>query len=380
MSNTIVCVTGTTGQGGSYLCELLLNKGYIVYGLKRRTSTLNTERIDHIFNHPNFHLVYGDAVDYSSLLNFVGDIKPHYFYNLMAQSHVKTSFEVPESTFDMTGASVLRCLEAIRKGSPKTKFLTSSSSEQFGSSAAPQNEQTIMHPRSPYSVAKLAGYWATINYREAYNLFACNSICFNFESPRRLETFVTRKITKGLSRIKLGLQDKLYLGQLDSRRDWTHCSDSIRAMNMILESDHADDYVVGTGETRSVRQFLDVVSEKLNLDWKEYVVIDPKYFRPSEVEVLQADSTKIRTKLGWEPQVSFDQLVTEMVSHDLKLAQQEFMQKQLQNLPFKIDSITQDFASYKPINNSVDKQRTVDFRGVQIQDSNKFLSINSDIK
>lgn len=316
------CITGITGQAGSYLTELLLESGYKVYGLKRRSSLLGTDRIDHLFNNENLKLVYGDLSDYSSILNFVGDVKPDLFFNLAAQSHVKVSFDIPEFTMDSTGTSVLRILEAIKKSSPKTKFLTSSSSEMFGASPPPQNESTKFMPRSPYAIAKVAGYYSTINYREAYNLFAANAISFNFESPRRGETFVTRKITRAATRIKLGLQDKLVLGNLNAKRDWSHAKDTVSGMFKIINQDNPDDYVISSGDMHSVQEFVELVFENLNLDWKEYVSIDPKYFRPTEVDALCGDSSKLRS-IGWEPKYSFMNLVNEMIASDLELAEKE---------------------------------------------------------
>lgn len=318
----IACITGITGQAGSYLSELLLNEGYLVYGLKRRSSLLNTDRIDHLFCNNNLKLVYGDLSDYSSLLNFVGDVKPDLFFNLAAQSHVKVSFDIPEYTMDITGTSVIRILEAIRKSSPKTKFLTASSSEMFGSSPPPQNESTKFQPRSPYAVAKVAGYYSTVNYREAYNMFAVNAVSFNYESPRRGETFVTRKITRAATRIKLGLQKELLLGNLEAKRDWSHAKDTVNAMHLILNQDNPDDYVISSGEMHSVKEFVELVFSKLDLDYKEFVKIDQRYFRPSEVDALCGDSTKLRS-IGWKPEYNFTNLVNEMIESDLKLAKQE---------------------------------------------------------
>ncbi len=326
MSKT-ACITGITGQVGSYLAEILLQKGYKVYGLKRRSSSFNTSRLDHLYQDPHINtqleLVYGDLSDYSSMANLIVDIKPDLLFNLSAQSHVRVSFDIPEYTMDVVGTGVLRCLEAIRKHSPQTRFLTSSSSEMFGASPPPQNENTLFRPRSPYAVAKVAGYYATINYREAYNLFACNSICFNMESPRRGETFVTRKITMAAARIKEGLQQKLYLGNLEAKRDWQHAKDGAMAMYQILTADTPDDYVSATGEMHSVKEFVELVFSKLDLNWEDYVEIDSKYFRPTEVDALCGDSSKLRTTLGWKPEYTFDQLVEEMIQHDLKLARNE---------------------------------------------------------
>jgi len=315
------CITGITGQTGSYLADLLVDEGYEVHGLVRRTSSFNTGRIDHIYD--KLHLTYGDLADYSSLTNWIGDLKPDLLFNMGAMSHVRVSFDVPEFTMDVTGTSVMRILEAIRKTSPKTRFLTASTSELFGSTPPPQNETTPFHPRSPYAVAKLAGYWATINYREAYDLFATNAIMFNTESVRRGETFVTRKITRAATRIKLGLQDKLVLGNCSAKRDWNHNKDTVRGMLMMLTADEPDDYVLASGEMHSVQEFLELVFAKLDLDWKQYVEIDERYYRPTEVDALCGDSTKIRTKLGWEPQYTFADLVNEMVEHDLALARKE---------------------------------------------------------
>lgn len=322
------CITGITGQTGSYLCDLLLSKGYKVYGLKRRSSSLNTERIDHVYVDPHIdsgklEMVYGDLSDYSSLANWIGDIKPDLFFNMAAQSHVRVSFDIPEYTMDVTGTGVMRVLEAIRKNSPRTRFLTASSSEMFGSHPPPQNEQTPFHPRSPYGVAKVAGYYATVNYREAYGLHACNAISFNHESPRRGETFVTRKITRAATRIKLGLQDKLYLGNLDARRDWSHAADVADAMYKIITAPQPDDYVVASGEMYSVLEFAKMVFGILGLDYSQYIEFDAKYLRPSEVDALCGDSTKLRTQLGWSPSYSFMDLVQEMVDSDLELARRE---------------------------------------------------------
>jgi GDPmannose 4,6-dehydratase len=321
------CITGITGQTGSYLCDLLLSKGYKVYGMKRRSSSLNTERIDHVYVDPHsehkMELVFGDLTDYSSLSSWIGDIKPDLFFNMAAQSHVRVSFDIPEYTMDVTGTGVTRVLEAIRKTSSKTKFLTASSSEMFGSSPPPQNEQTVFHPRSPYGVAKVAGYFATVNYREAYGLHACNAISFNHESPRRGETFVTRKITRAATRIKLGLQDKLYLGNLSAKRDWSHAADVAEAMYKIITAPQAGDYVVASGEMHSVEEFAKMVFSKLDLDYGQYVEFDPRYLRPSEVDALCGDPFKIKTFLGWEPKYSFEGLVDEMIQFDMELAQNE---------------------------------------------------------
>lgn len=316
-------ITGITGQTGSYLADLLLEKDYKVYGLKRRSSSFNTDRIDHLFDNPNLKLIYGDLSDYSSIVNLVSDVKPNMFFNMAAQSHVRVSFDIPEYTVDVTGTGVIRCLEAIKKYCPQTRYLQASSSEMFGATPPPQNETTPFHPRSPYAVAKVSGYYSTINYREAYNLFACNTICFNHESSRRSETFVTRKITRAATRIKLGLQNELYLGNLEAKRDWGHAKDYAKAMIQILESDTPDDYVVSIGEMHSVKEFAELVFNKLDLDYQKYVKFDPKYLRPTEVDALQGDSSKIRNKLGWKPEYTFEMLVDEMIDHDMQLAKQE---------------------------------------------------------
>jgi GDPmannose 4,6-dehydratase len=328
------CITGITGQTGSYLCDLLLAKGYKVYGMKRRASSFNTERIDHVYVDPHvehkLELIHGDLTDYSSLSSWISDIKPDLFFNMAAQSHVRVSFDIPEYTMDVTGTGVMRVLEAIRKNSPKTKFLTASSSEMFGSQPPPQNEQTPFHPRSPYGVAKVAGYFATVNYREAYGLHACNAISFNHESPRRGETFVTRKITLAATRIKLGLQDKLYLGNLDAMRDWSHAADVADAMYKIITAPEAGDYVVASGEMHSVKEFAEMVFTKLDLDYSKYVEFDERYLRPSEVDALCGDSFKLRTFLDWKPKYSFEALIDEMIESDMELARRE---KVLQDNP-----------------------------------------------
>lgn len=320
------CITGITGQTGSYLADLLLDKGYVVYGLKRRSSVFNTERIDHI-RESNLRLHYGDLTDYSSLVSWVSDIKPDLFFNMAAQSHVRISFDVPEYTMDVTGVGVMRVLEAIRKNSPETKFLTASSSEMFGSTPPPQNELTPFHPRSPYGIAKLAGYYTCINYREAYNIHACNAISFNHESPRRGENFVTRKVTRAATRIKLGMQDKLVLGNLSAKRDWSHAADVADAMFRIINADVADDFVVASGEMHSVEEFVQLVFNKLDLDYREYIDFDQTYLRPTEVDALCGDASKLRNTLDWSPKYSFQQLIDEMVDADMKLALKEKMFK-----------------------------------------------------
>jgi len=317
-------ITGITGQDGSYLTELLLAKGYDVYGVMRRASTFNTERIDHIYQDPHesgrrLRLLYGDLNDASSLNKILRDVQPDEIYNLGAQSHVRVSFDIPEYTAEVSALGALRLLEAIREtGLRETRFYQASSSELFGKvQEVPQRETTPFYPRSPYGVAKLYAYWITVNYRESYGLFACNGILFNHESPRRGETFVTRKITRAAAAIKLGLQNKLYLGNLDARRDWGHAKDFIEAMWLMLQQDEPDDYVIATGESHSVREFLDEAFGHLDLDWKQFVEIDPRYFRPAEVDLLVGDASNARRKLGWEPKITFKELVRTMIDADL---------------------------------------------------------------
>jgi GDPmannose 4,6-dehydratase len=322
-------ITGITGQDGSYLTELLLEKGYEVYGIIRRSSSFNTDRIDHLYQDPHepqtrLRLMYGDLNDSSSLNTILRKVEPDEIYNLGAQSHVRVSFDVPEYTAEVSGVGVVRILEAIREAGIKPKFYQASSSEIFGKVVeVPQTEKTPFYPRSPYGCAKAYGYHITVNYRESYNLFACNGILFNHESPRRGETFVSRKITRAATRIKLGLQEKLYLGNLDARRDWGHAIDYVRAMWLMIQADAPDDYVIATGESHSVKEFLGQAFGYLDLDWKDYVDIDPRYYRPAEVDVLVGDSSKARRVLGWEPTVEFEELVKLMIDHDLELAAQE---------------------------------------------------------
>ncbi len=320
-------ITGITGQDGSYLAELLLKKGYEVYGVIRRSSSFNTGRIDAIYQDPHepnvrLKLVYGDLNDASSLNKILRDFPPDEIYNLGAQSHVRVSFDVPEYTAEVTGTGAIRLLEAIREaGSDAGKmprFYQASSSELFGSSPAPQSEATPFHPRSPYAVAKLYAYWITVNYREAYGMYACNGILFNHESPRRGETFVTRKITRAVARIKLGLQDKLFLGNLDAKRDWGFAGDYVEAMWRMLQLPAADDFVIATGECYTVRQFLDVAFGHVGLEWQKHVEIDPRYFRPAEVDELRGDMSKARRVLGWTPKIGFDALAKMMVDADLE--------------------------------------------------------------
>ena len=321
-------ITGITGQDGSYLAELLLNKGYAVHGLIRRASTFNTERIDHLykdFHDPaaRIHLYYGDLSVSGQLTDLLHDIQPDEIYHLGAQSHVRVSFDMPEYTGDVTGLGTLRLLEAIRKTGIKTKFYQASSSEMFGAAPPPQNELTPFQPQSPYAAAKVYAYYIVRNYRDAYKLFACNGILFNHESPRRGETFVTRKVTRAATRIKLGLQDKLYLGNLDAKRDWGFAGDYVEAMWLMLQQEKPDDFVIATGETHSVKEFVEKVFRKLDLDYQKHVIIDPKYFRPTEVDVLLGDSSKAKNILGWKPRVGFDQLIDMMIEADMEQANKE---------------------------------------------------------
>jgi len=331
-------ISGITGQDGSFLTELLLEKGYDVYGIIRRSSSFNTDRIDHLYQDPHekgtrLRLVYGDLNDSSSLNTILKQVQPDEIYNLGAQSHVRVSFDIPEYTGEVTGLGTVRFLEAIREIGIKPRFYQASSSELYGQVAeTPQTETTPFHPRSPYACAKAYAYYITVNYRESYGMFASNGILFNHESERRGETFVSRKITRAATRIKLGLQKKLYMGNLDARRDWGHARDYVEAMWMILNAEEPDDYVVATGETHSVSEFIEKTFSYLDLDWKEYVEIDPRYFRPAEVDLLLGDASKARRQLGWEPKVSFDQLVTLMVDHDMILARQEAETKALNHI------------------------------------------------
>lgn len=338
----VALITGITGQDGSYLAELLLEKGYEVHGIIRRASTFNTKRIDHLYQDPHegdvrLFLHYGDITDSSNLNRLIEKIKPTEIYNLAAQSHVGVSFDSPEYTAEATGVSTLRILDAIRESGVKTKFYQASTSELFGGlpDTAPQSEKTPFYPKSPYGVAKLYSYWITVNYRESYDIFACNGILFNHESPRRGETFVTRKITRAAAAIHLGMQDKLYLGNLDAKRDWGHAKDYVEGMWRILQQDKPQDYVLAMNETHTVREFVELAFAELGyeIEWqgtgvdekgidkntgKVLVEVDPRYFRPAEVELLWGDSTKARTELGWEPKYSFMDLVKEMVQSDLE--------------------------------------------------------------
>lgn len=316
-------ITGCTGQDGSYLTEFLLDKGYQVHGLKRRASSFNTDRVDHIFRDfhevdNRFFLHYADLTDGSSLASLLHELEPDEIYNLGAQSHVKVSFDVPEFTGNVVALGTLRLLEAMRLTGVKCRFYQASSSEMFGSAPPPQSETTVFHPRSPYACAKVFGHDITVNYRESYGIHASSGILFNHESPRRGETFVTRKITRAVARIKHGVQNKLFLGNMDAKRDWGYAPDYVQAMWLMLQQEKPDDYVIGTGEAHTVREFVELAFSCANLDWHQYVEVDPRYFRPAEVDYLLADVSKARNALGWEPTVTFTQLVRIMVEADLK--------------------------------------------------------------
>lgn len=325
-------LTGITGQDGSYLAELLLSKGYEVHGMIRRASTFNTDRIDHLYSDPHdsgakMRLHYGDLSDASGMRVLLEKVQPDEVYNLGAQSHVKVSFDQAEYTADVVGLGTLRLLEAIRDYQDRTgtqvRYYQASSSEMFGAAKPPQGLHTPFHPRSPYAVAKVYAYWQTVNHREAYGLYACNGVLFNHESPRRGETFVTRKITRAVGRIKMGLQDRLYLGNLEAKRDWGHARDYVEAMWLMLQAQTPRDYCIATGAAYSVREFADRAFAQVGLNYQDYVEIDPRYFRPAEVDYLLGDATETRESLGWIPKTSFEQLVREMVEYDLELARQE---------------------------------------------------------
>jgi len=321
-------ITGITGQDGSYLADFLLGRGYEVHGLKRRSSSFNTERIDHLYEdlHTpglNFFLHYADLNDSSSLAWLLSDIRPDEIYNLAAQSHVKVSFEVPEYTTDVVATGTVRLLEALRRTGISCRFYQASSSEMFGSTPPPQSELSQFHPRSPYACAKLFAHSITVNYRESYGLHASCGILFNHESPRRGETFVTRKITRAVARIRLGVEDKLYIGNLEARRDWGFAGDYVRGMWAMLQQDKPDDYVIGTGESHSVREFAEIAFSHAGLDWRDHVKVDSRYFRPAEVDDLCADVSKARRVLGWEPKVSFQELVAMMVDSDVAALEQK---------------------------------------------------------
>ncbi len=320
-------ITGITGQDGSYLADLLLSKGYEVHGIIRRASTFNTSRIDHLYQDPHVNgvklfLHYGDLSDSVNLVKLIYELKPDEIYNLGAQSHVRVSFDIPEYTADVTGVSTIRILEAMRETGVKSRFYQASSSEMFGKvQAVPQTETTPFWPRSPYGVAKMYAYWATVNYREGYNMHASNGILFNHESPRRGETFVTRKISRAVAAIKLGKQKELYLGNLDAKRDWGYAPEYVEAMWLMLQQDQPDDYVVATNETHTITEFLEEAFGHVNLDWKEFVKYDARYERPAEVDLLVGDPAKAKRQLGWEPKVRFKELVQIMVDADLALLQ-----------------------------------------------------------
>lgn len=326
-------ITGITGQDGSYLAELLLEKGYTVHGIIRRSSSFNTTRIDHLYSDPHnpstrLFLHYGDLSDSSNLNRLIEKTSPDEIYHLGAQSHVRVSFDTPEYTGDVTGLGTLRLLDAIRETGVAAKFYQASSSEMYGLvQEVPQSESTPFYPRSPYACAKVYSYWITVNYREAYNMFACNGILFNHESPRRGETFVTRKITRAVARIKAGLQKELFLGNLDAKRDWGYAKEYVEAMWLMLQQEQPDDYVIATGETHSVREFLEEAFSCAGLNWEEYVKIDPRYFRPSEVELLIGDASKAKARLGWEPKVHFKELVRLMVDADINILQRKLSGK-----------------------------------------------------
>ncbi len=318
-------ITGITGQDGSYLAEFLLEKGYDVFGLVRRSSSFNTDRIDHLYKDPHepgvrLRLIYGDLNDASSLNQIIRQVQPDEIYNLGAQSHVRVSFDIPEYTSEVSGLGAVRLLEAIRETGLDCRYYQASSSELFGSAPAPQNESTPFHPRSPYACAKAYAYYITVNYREAYGIHASNGILFNHESPRRGATFVTRKVTRAAAHIKLGLQDKLFMGNLEAKRDWGFAGDYVVGMWQMLQQEDPDDYVLATGETHSVRELLECAFSALDLDWKSYVEIDQRYFRPTEVDLLLGDASKAKAKLGWTPKVSFFELIEMMVKADLELA------------------------------------------------------------
>jgi len=324
-------ITGITGQDGSYLAELLLSKGYEVHGIIRRASTFNTDRIDHLYQDPHVNgvklfLYYGDLADSVHMVKLLYDLEPDEIYNLGAQSHVRVSFDIPEYTGDVDGVGAVRILEAIREANlvDKVRFYQASSSEMFGKvQEVPQTEKTPFWPRSPYGCAKMYAHWLTVNYRESYDLFACSGILFNHESPRRGETFVTRKITRAATRIKLGLQEKLYLGNLDAERDWGYAKEYVEMMWLMLQQDEPDDYVIATNETHSVKEFVVETFDRLGLDWEKHVDYDARYERPAEVDLLIGDPAKAKRQLGWEPKVKFKELVAIMVDADLKLAEEE---------------------------------------------------------
>ena len=330
----VALITGITGQDGSYLAELLLLKGYEVHGLIRRSSSFNTGRLNDIYQDPHVDnrkmiLHYGDLQDSTSLANLIREIKPKEIYNLGAQSHVKVSFEIPEYTADITGTGTIRLLEAIRASGIETKFYQASSSELYGSTPPPQNEQTPFHPRSPYGAAKIFSYWSTVNYREAYAMHTSNGILFNHESPRRGETFVTRKITRAVARISAGIDKEVYLGNLDAVRDWGYAKEYVEAMWLMLQQPKGDDFVIATGESASVKQFAEIAFSRANLDWQKYVKIDKRYLRPSEVDSLVGDATKAEKILGWKPKTNWKKLAELMVDVDIKLLDDKLSGKRI---------------------------------------------------
>jgi GDPmannose 4,6-dehydratase len=332
-------ITGITGQDGSYLADLLLEKGYEVHGIIRRASTFNTSRVDHLYADPHINgvrmfLHYGDLSDSVNLVKLLYHLKPDEIYHLGAQSHVRVSFDIPEYTSDVTGVGTIRILEAMRETGSRSRFYQASSSEMFGKAqAVPQNEKTPFWPRSPYGVAKVFSYWATVNYRESYGLHASNGILFNHESPRRGETFVTRKISRAVAAIKHGLQHELFLGNLDAKRDWGYAPEYVEAMWRMLQQDKGDDFVIATGETHTVREFAEAAFAHVDLDWKKYVKHDPRYERPAEVDLLIGDATKAKKVLGWEPKVRFNEIVRIMVEADMDLLSREAPRKHLGKLP-----------------------------------------------
>jgi GDPmannose 4,6-dehydratase len=327
-------ITGITGQDGSYLADLLLEKGYEVHGLIRRSSSINTDRLDHIYKDPHdtkkFRLHYGDLSDSVSVMSLLQEIQPDEVYNLGAQSHVRVSFDIPEYSGDVVGLGTLRVLEGIRKTGLKTRFYQASSSEMYGLvQEVPQSESTPFYPRSPYAAAKVYGHWITVNYRESYDMYACSGILFNHESPRRGETFVTRKITRAVARIKAGIQDKLYLGNLDAKRDWGYAKEYVEAMWLMLQQDNPEDYVIATGETHTVREFLEESFQHVGMDWEKYVEFDKRYLRPAEVELLIGDASKAKKQLNWEPKTKFKELVKIMVDADVEELAEEMAGKKI---------------------------------------------------
>jgi len=348
-------VTGITGQDGSYLAELLLAKGYEVHGIIRRASTFNTERIDHLYQDPHINgvrlfLHYGDVSDATNLIKLLYRIQPQEIYHLAAQSHVRVSFDIPEYTGDVTGLGTIRILEAIRETGLKTKFYQASSSEMYGKvQEVPQRETTPFYPRSPYGAAKVYAYWLTVNYRESYGIFACNGILFNHESPRRGETFVTRKVTRAVARIKTGLEDKLYLGNLESKRDWGYAKEYVEAMWLMLQQDEPQDYVIATGETHSIHELLEEAFSYAGLDWRQHLEIDQRYYRPAEVDLLIGDSSKAKRKLGWEAKIKFRDLVRLMIDADMEAAKKEAHMNGYQSSKPNLDPVSLVRQQYRSV-------------------------------